>query len=108
MVEAAENVLDAEREIRERGLRGSERRLHHERRASGRQALDLRGAVETFHAREHVRRAGGAADDLDRAADQTTRPLDAPALRVAVRGELPSTRLDVHRSHGETHVERQA
>ena len=84
MVDAREDVLDAEHDVRAGDLQRARRGFHDERRSGRREPRDLRGAVETFQTHEHVGRRGGETGDVNRAAGQSAGALHGPALGEGV------------------------
>ena len=76
-----QDVLDAEHEVSAGDLQRARRGFHHERRRGRREPRDLRGAVEAFHAHEHVGHRRAETGDMDRAAGQSAGALHASSVR---------------------------
>ena len=84
MVDAGQDVLDAEHGVSAGDLQRARRGFDHERRSGRREPRDLRGAVETFQAHEHVGHRRAETGDVNRAAGQSARALHGPALGEGV------------------------
>ena len=87
MVEAEEDVLDAELEVSAGRLERARRRNDRERRRARRQPRGLRGAVEPFEANQDVSQGGAEAADGDRGSGQAVLSPDTPPLDRGIADE---------------------
>jgi hypothetical protein len=107
MIDAGQNVLDAEHEVGPHNLPMARGCLDQERRVGGCQSFDLRCTVAAFHARQHVGERRGETLDADGATAQSTRALHTPALGVGVGDKDPARLGQVHAACRQMHIERQ-
>ncbi len=108
MVDARQDVLDAEHSISAGDLQRTRRGFHDERRSGRREPRDLRGAVETFQTHEHVGRRRAETGDVNRAAGQSARALHGPAFGEGVVDHRTPRRGDVRAARRKFHVESEA
>ena len=95
MIDASENVFDAEHEVGAYDGQRARCGLHDKRRSRRREPRDCRRAVEPLLTNYHLGRGGAETGDVDRAAGQPARALHRPALGEGVVGHRSSWRGEV-------------
>ena len=80
MIEAEQDVLDAEPQVGRRDREPARRRLHDEAGGSRRETRHLRRAVTALDAHQGIRQRRLETGDLDRLADEPSGALHAPPL----------------------------
>jgi hypothetical protein len=105
MIDAQQDVLDAEHEVGAGDLQRARHGVHHERRRRRREADDLRGSVAAFHAHEHIGHRRAETGDMNRAAGQTAGALNAPVFRKGAVDEGGTWLAQVGGAGRELHVE---
>ena len=86
VIEADQDVLDAEHGVGMRHLEGPRAGGDDKARREWQHASDLRRAVAALHAHQHVDAAGSQVREFDRLASQPAFGLHAPALHRRARG----------------------
>ena len=102
VIDAAQDVLDAEHQVGPGDLASARSALDDELRPLRQQALDLAGAVAAFDAHDHVGDAAGDAVDGERLPGEPAGALDLPALDVRAVAEHALRRRERRRARRES------